>query len=130
MFKVIWLHKFNPDRDPDQVRDWWLNVHGPIALKATGLRRYVQNHWFAPAQGEGPMAFDGHVDAWFDSEEAFYQTMESPEWQALITDGPNGFDPSTLSPNLIGGFVNEYLMRWDAQPDRRPFQGAGRTPQS
>ena len=127
MFKVIWLHRFSPELDPDEVRDWWLNHHGALALRASGLRRYIQNHWMDPIEETGQRAFDGHVDAWFDSEEAFYETMASPEWQALIEDGPGGFDPGTLTPHLIGAPVAEHIMRWDALPDRRAYRASGPT---
>jgi hypothetical protein len=30
---------------------------------------------------------------------------------------------------LQGGFVQEYVMRWDAQPDARVYTSAGEIPQ-
>lgn len=129
MYKVIWLHRFRKDADPVAVRDWWLNHHGPMALRAKGLRRYVQNHWIEPIEGVNELAFDGHVDAWFDSRDAYLETMASPEWQALVDDGPGGFDPDTLMPNMIAGAVNEHIMRWDALPDRRTYRASGPIPE-
>jgi uncharacterized protein (TIGR02118 family) len=123
MFKVIFLHRFRPDRDPAEVRDWWLNHHGPICLQSKGVKRYIQNHWIeSPLAGE--RAFDGSVDLWFESREAYEATMASPEWRALVADGPDGFDEATLEPTLIGGFVNEHIMRWDGLPEGRVYTGA------
>ncbi len=120
MFKVIWLMKFRDDRDPEEMRKWWLEHHGAIALESPGLRQYVQNHWIEPVES-GEMLYNGHVDAWFDSEEAFYETINSPSWLRLNDDAPDGFDPSTLTPSLVGGKVNEYVMRWDGLPNLRPY---------
>ena len=39
---------------------------------------------------------------------------------ALEDDGPNGLDMTTL----MGGFVNEHVMRWDADPTGRPYTSA------
>ena len=63
------------------------------------------------------MGYDGCVEVWFDDLEAYERTMTSPEWKALEDDGPNGLDMTTL----MGGFVNEHVMRWDAAPDQRPY---------
>lgn len=50
--------------------------------------------------------------------------MASPEWKALEEDGPNGFDMASLH----GGFVTEYIMRWDGLPDGRIYTGASEIP--
>ena len=123
MFKVVFLHKFRPDLDPHEVRLWWRTHHGALALKAPGVKRYVQNHWIeAPLAGE--LAFDGMVELWWENRAAYEATMASPEWRALVDDGPNGFDASQLEPSLQGGIVNEYIMRWDGLPEGRTYTGA------
>jgi uncharacterized protein (TIGR02118 family) len=124
MLKVIFLFKFRSDKDPDEVRRWWLGDHGAIALKNLGMKRYVQNHFIGPIEAEHAargIGFDGCVEVWFDDLEAYERTMASPEWKALEDDGPNGIDMTTL----MGGFVTEHVMRWDADPDRRPYRSAG-----
>ena len=124
MLKVIFLLKFRADKDPDEVRRWWLNDHGAVALKNLGMKRYVQNHFVGPidpAHAGAGMAYDGCVEVWFENRDAFERTMASPEWKALEDDGPNGFDMTML----MGGFVTEHVMRWDADPDRRPYTSAG-----
>ena len=83
MVKVIFLFRFRADRDPEDVRRWWLNDHGAITYE---------------------------------------RTMASPEWKALEEDGPSGLDMTSL----MGGFVMEHVMRWDADPDRRPYTATTR----
>ena len=123
MVKVIFLMKFREDLDPEEVRRWWRNDHGALALRNMGMRRYVQNHFKGPVDEEyalGGMEFDGCVEVWFDDLETCRWTLASPEWQALDADGPNGFDMSVA----MGGFVTEHVMRWDAAPDQRPYTAA------
>jgi uncharacterized protein (TIGR02118 family) len=123
MLKVIFLFKFRSDLDKAETRLWWLNEHGAIALKNLGMKRYVQNHFVSPidaAHAEAGMGYDGCVEVWFEDREAYERTMASPEWKALEDDGPNGIDMTTL----MGGFVNEHVMRWDASPDQRPYTSA------
>ena len=120
MVKVIFLFRFRADRDPEEVRTWCLNDHGKIALRNLGMLRYVQNHFVGAIDeahaGAGP-GYDGCVEVWFKDREAYEQTMASPEWRALEDDGPNGLDMTSL----MGGFVMEHVMRWDASPDGRPY---------
>ena len=127
MIKIIFLLRFRADRDKEEVRRWWLNEHGVLALKNLGMKRYVQNHWIAPIDPEhaaGGMPYDGCVEVWFESREAYEATMASPEWKALEDDGVNGFDMDVLH----GGFVVEHVMRWDADPDARPYTSAAEIP--
>jgi uncharacterized protein (TIGR02118 family) len=124
MVKVIFLMKFREDRDAEEVRRWWLNDHGALALRNMGMRRYVQNHFKSPVDqehAEGGLGFDGCVEVWFDDMEACERTLASSEWQELEEDGPNGFDMT----QAMGGFVTEHVMRWDAAPDHRPYTAAG-----
>ncbi len=125
MVKVIFLFRFRADRDPEDVRRWWLNEHGAIALRNLGMKRYVQNHFVGAidaAHAGAGLAYDGCVEVWFDDLEAYKRTMTSPEWKALEEDGPNGLDMTSL----MGGFVMEHVMRWDADPDRRPYTATTR----
>jgi uncharacterized protein (TIGR02118 family) len=123
MIKVIFLFRFRSDMAKDEVRRWCLNEHGALALENLGMKRYVQNHFVAPidpAHAEAGLGFDGCVEVWFEDEEAYERTMASAEWKALEEDGPNGLDMTSL----MGGFVDEHVMRWDAEHDRRPYTSA------
>jgi len=123
MIKVIFLFKFRSDMKKEDVRHWWLNEHGALALKNLGMKRYVQNHFVGaldPEHAEAGLGFDGCVEVWFEDKDAYERTLASPEWKALEHDGPNGLDMTSL----MGGFVNEHVMRWDAAPDQRPYASA------
>jgi len=125
VYKCVWMIRFRPERDPEEVRRAWRTTHGELALKVPGIKRYVQNHWVGdPSNSE--RTFDGTVDCWFEDRAAFEAALASPEWQALMDDDVLLFDRSgTVGPAFEGGIVEEYVMRWDASPDQRPYKAAG-----
>lgn len=84
MQKVVIVIHFRPDVDREEAMRYWRDVHGPIVAAVPGVRRYVQNH--ATSSPEGDLAFDGVVELWFDSREAFESVLASPEWQAVRAD--------------------------------------------
>ena len=87
MQKLVFVLQFREDMSREEALRYWQEVHGPIAAKTPGLRKYVQDQ--ATAAPEGDLQFDGIAELWFDSEEAFRSAMDSPEWRATIADVPN-----------------------------------------
>jgi uncharacterized protein (TIGR02118 family) len=63
--------------------------------KVPGLREYVQSHVIPDAQQADPQ-FDGVVEMWFDSAEAFQEALSTPEGQAALTDLANFCDPAKV----------------------------------
>jgi uncharacterized protein (TIGR02118 family) len=117
MYKCVWLIRFRPELDPEEVRERWRTSHAALALQIPGIKRYVQNHWVAEAMGSA-RTWDGTVDCWFDDKASFEAAWTSPEWKTLLEDDVKLFDRSA-TPAFEGGAVNEYIMRWDARPDGR-----------
>jgi uncharacterized protein (TIGR02118 family) len=126
VYKCVWMIKFRPELDPEEVREAWRTTHAELALKIPGIRRYVQNHWVAEPMGS-ERTFDGTVDCWFDDRASFEAAWTSPEFEALMVDDLRLFD-RTRVPSSEGGVVNEYIMRWDAALDDRPYKASGPTP--
>lgn len=125
MYKCVWMIRFRPELDPDEVRKAWRTSHAALALKVPGIKRYVQNHWVVDPTGS-ERTFDGTVDCWFEDRAAFEAAWASPEWKALLEDDVRLFDRSgTVRPAFEGGVVEEYVMRWDASPDGRPYKASG-----
>jgi hypothetical protein len=97
MFKVAWMTRFKRGLAEPEARRHWQEVHGPLAAKAGGLERYVQNHVVedlgagrGAAQDE--LRVDGYSIGWFGDEAGFAETTRSPEWQELRADGLELFD--------------------------------------
>lgn len=108
MFKIIALTRFPSNLTLDDARQYWSNVHGPLALFNPLIRRYLQDHWITPLDGD-ELVFHGNSEIWYDNEDDYVATMESAEWATLVDDGPNVFDYSTI----VSGIVDEHVLRAD-----------------
>src|SRR2546427_12986123 len=69
----------------------WLEVHGPLALKVPGIRRYVQTHILEertrPDIPATDVEIDGIAELWYDDQAAMERANASPEAKALHADG-------------------------------------------
>src|SRR6478672_11606656 len=57
--------------EPAEFQSHWRNLHGPLAAKLPGLRRYHQNYVVDRQQrgiscARGSLDFDGISELWFD----------------------------------------------------------------
>ena len=75
----------------EQFMKHWVQIHGPLALKVPGLRRYVQSHIRderrradIPALG---VDVDGIAETWYDDADAMARAAATPEMKALHADG-------------------------------------------
>jgi uncharacterized protein (TIGR02118 family) len=107
-YKVAWVTKFRDDIDPIDARDHWRQVHGPLALQAPGIQRYVQNHAVESLAGS-ELGFAGFSECWFADRDACLRALTSPAWDELRTDGYAIFD---------------YSMMWGAALREHPMKGA------
>jgi uncharacterized protein (TIGR02118 family) len=75
----------------EQFMKHWVQIHGPLALKVPGLRRYVQSHirderrrpdipWLG-------VEVDGIAETWYDDADAMARAAATPEMKALQADG-------------------------------------------
>jgi uncharacterized protein (TIGR02118 family) len=98
MYKVVWVARFHQGVSREQARAHWREVHAPLGAKVAGIERYVQNHVVSAlgplAPSDEPAAFDGYSCCWYRNQEAFEQSLRTPEWAALGVDSPNLFDDS------------------------------------
>ena len=60
-------------------------VHGPMALKIPGLRRYVQNHVVEDPKRAHP-EWSAIVELYFDDREAMEAAWATPQGQAATAD--------------------------------------------
>ncbi len=80
-----------PDWTIEKFRQYWTEVHGPIAAKLPGLRRYHQNHVVDTTQRgitykRGPEHVDGFSELQFDSLEAMHEAFRSDVAPSLAED--------------------------------------------
>src|SRR6266403_1327662 len=87
LVKGVWQLAIKPGMALEEFRKYWLEVHGPMALKLPGIRRYVQSHLIDEAYLYATPRFDGVAQLWFDSVEAFAAAFASPAGNDLMADG-------------------------------------------
>ena len=75
----------------EQFMKHWVEIHGPLALKVPGLRRYVQSHIRDERRRPDISAIgvevDGIAETWYDDVEAMTRAAATPEMKALHADG-------------------------------------------
>ena len=99
MTKVIFVVHKRPDMDRGEFRRYWRDVHGPLAARMPGLRRYVQDHALPGTSAEPPC--DGIAELWLDSPEAMQAAFASPEGVATTADIPNFLDPDRIGEMVV-----------------------------
>jgi uncharacterized protein (TIGR02118 family) len=102
-----------PGLDHRDFFEHWLDVHGPLAAKVPGLRRYVQCHGVLDQFARGNMTHDGWAELWFDDYAAFRQALASPEWRAVQEDGATLFH---AQKGIVIG--REYVQKDDSWKPR------------
>ncbi|REJ86094.1 MAG: EthD family reductase [Acidobacteria bacterium] len=91
MMKVVFLVKRRGDLTVEEYRQYSTDVHAPMVTGLPGLRRYVVNYSLALDESQAP-AYDGLVELWFESAEAFQSAMASDAGQAAVADQANFLD--------------------------------------
>ncbi len=81
MVKAIYLIRRKPGMSPADFHRYWREVHGAIAARIPGMRRYVQCHAFHDAAD-----YDGAAEAWFDDMDAVRAAVASAEYAAARAD--------------------------------------------
>ena len=83
MVKAIYLIRRKPGMSAEDFHRYWREVHGAIAARIPGMRRYVQCHTI---DGGVPADYDGAAEAWFDDLAAVQRAVASPEYAAARED--------------------------------------------
>ena len=83
----------------EQFHRHWREVHAPLAVRITSLRRYVQSHRI-PQQLSGfpPPPYEGAAEVWYDNLEAALQMRTKPEYlEGAFRDEPNFIEQPKLA---------------------------------
>ena len=82
-------------------REYWRNVHGPIASRISVIQRYEQNHLALSAYDAGARpAYDGLAITWFASTADMKKGTTTPEYAVTRADEPH-FLPEGHLPIII-----------------------------
>jgi uncharacterized protein (TIGR02118 family) len=89
-----------PGMAPGPFREYWRQVHGPLAATIPVLHRYEQNHLALAAYQAGEPAFDGLAITWFSSTAEMKAGTATPEYAATRADEAH-FLPDGHLPIII-----------------------------
>jgi uncharacterized protein (TIGR02118 family) len=82
-FMVVLYKK--PEMSETEFHNFLRDVHGPMALKIPGLRRYVQNHVVADPKRKAP-GWNAIVELYFDNRESMEAAWATPEGEQATAD--------------------------------------------
>ena len=93
--KLITFNLRKPGLSPQEFQDYWENQHGRLVLRNfKAMGRYVQNHALLSNYDSGAEPdFDGVLEGWLESFEAFGAGAGTPENDAMRADEANFLDP-------------------------------------
>jgi uncharacterized protein (TIGR02118 family) len=98
VIKYLTLAKRREGMSPEDYQTHWREVHGALARKTPGLRRYIQSPVLLETyDSASPPEYDGIAELWWDSVEAFHEARQSAEWQAAVKDSPNFLGTGSVS---------------------------------
>ncbi len=78
MLKFMVVVCKRPDMSGEEFRRYLRDVHGPLAKKLPGLKRYVQN-FVAPDAKRKPPAWDAVIELYFEDRVSMEAAWASPE---------------------------------------------------
>lgn len=94
MVKIVYCISKLPQLSEAEFHRYWREVHGPIAARIPGCRKYVQSHTVHRAVAGREPSFDGVAELWFDDWQGLERAMASKEVQAALQDERNFIDHS------------------------------------
>ncbi len=96
-----------PGMGLEPFREYWRNVHGPIASRISGIQRYEQNHLQPGVYGtDATPPYDGLAITWFASTADMKKGTTTPEYAITRADEPH-FLPDGHLPIII---TREHLV--------------------
>lgn len=87
MLKFMVVLYRRPDLSESEFRRHLREMHGPLAQKLPGLRRYVQNYVSDDPRREHP-GWDAIIELYFDDWQSMERAWDSPEGKASDADLP------------------------------------------
>ena len=90
----------------ERFRQYFREVHGPLATAIPHVARYVQN-FVEPDEIEGDPPWDAVIEFWFADRAAYDAAWASPEGQRAAGDTPNCMDMTRTA----WGLVDEVVIR-------------------
>ena len=101
--KLVTFNYRKPGLSPQMFQDYWENQHGQLVLRNfAAMGRYIQNHALLSSYDAGAEPdFDGVLEGWLTSLDAFNAQHTTPESEAMRADEANFLDPVRFRYMLV-----------------------------
>jgi len=100
MLKFMVVVYRRPDLTPEQFRQHFEQVHGPLAKNLPGLKKYTQNYVCDDPEREAP-GWDAIVELYFDNRSAMEAAWASPQGAASDADLPAFADMTRTTWSVV-----------------------------
>ncbi len=97
LVKGVWRMRRKDGVSLGEFRRHWIEIHGVVAAKIPGVRRYVQSHVVDEAYSYAEPRWDGVAQLWWDSADALAEALKSPQFAEDMRDGEEFIDGRSLS---------------------------------
>jgi uncharacterized protein (TIGR02118 family) len=100
MIKFMVVLYRRPDLTPEQFREYFRKVHGPLAESIPGLRKYIQNFAMPDPRRPHP-GWDAVIELYFDDRESMEGAWHTPEGRAATDDLANCTDLARTTWSVV-----------------------------
>lgn len=100
MLKFMVVIFRRPELTEDEFRRYLESVHGPLARKLPGIRKYKQNYVCADGSRKPP-GWDAIVELYFDDQAAMEAAWTSPQGAASDADLPAFADMTRTTWSIV-----------------------------
>jgi uncharacterized protein (TIGR02118 family) len=118
MIKFMVVVYRRKEMTPAEFRQHLENIHGPLAMKLPGLRKYTQNYASDDAKRKPP-EWDAIVELWFEDRATMEAAWAGPEGAASDADLPAFADLSRTTWSVVEE-INALPRRPGNSPTCRP----------
>jgi uncharacterized protein (TIGR02118 family) len=102
LVKRISFLKRKPGMNREEFFRYWQDVHGPLALKLSGLRRYVQCHALPSMYATRDPLFDGVAQIWCTDLVALQEMLQSKAYvEETRPDGVKFIAPTGIVTLIV-----------------------------
>jgi uncharacterized protein (TIGR02118 family) len=105
LVKAVWRMRRKAGVSLGEFRRHWIEIHGVIAAKIPGVRRYVQSHVIDEAYTYAEPRWDGVAQLWWDSPAALSDALKTPQFKEDMRDGEEFIDGGSISFFLAQEYV-------------------------
>ncbi|WP_421724189.1 EthD family reductase [Bauldia sp.] len=103
MIKLVALVNKKSGLSIEQFRDYWIDIHAPLARQIPGMRGYRINVGSDPGELT-PAPYDGSAEIWFDDRQTMDAGLSSPQGDIA------GAETSNFADSIVFLVCEEHVV--------------------